>query len=374
MKKLFLPFLLIIIISFTGCSFFKKPPVKETEPDHDHTHGTPATIGEGNLSIHFLELGNKYTGDSVFIDFGDLEILVDAGSRTDSAAAIIAQIDPLIGDGTIEFVIATHNHQDHVAAFPKIFEKYQIGTIIDYARTGSTSNAGYRTARDAAKGKGTTVVTALDCWKDINGGHSIYDLGQDNDGNAVSLEILYNKFYETNTSTENNYSTVFLIRQGTHQYFFSGDMEKTGEDALVDYYATRGGIGKCTLYKGGHHGSSTSSNDKLLAEIQPEYVCICSCADSDEYNTTGTQLRYNCFPTQATINRLAPYTDKIYITTLVLDYKNNIFESLNGTIVFALIENEPTINCSNHNLKLKNQPWFTSLVAAGIRTMPASWI
>ncbi|MGN0823319.1 MAG: hypothetical protein ACI4NG_06065, partial [Candidatus Gallimonas sp.] len=42
-------------------------------------------IETGELSIHFMELGNKYAGDSTLIKIGDTEILVDAGSRKSSA-------------------------------------------------------------------------------------------------------------------------------------------------------------------------------------------------------------------------------------------------------------------------------------------------
>ena len=37
------------------------------------------------LSIHFLELGNGNTGDCTLIDIGDMEILIDAGSKKNSA-------------------------------------------------------------------------------------------------------------------------------------------------------------------------------------------------------------------------------------------------------------------------------------------------
>ena len=56
------------------------------------------TIAEGSLdvdviknqelSIHFIELGNKYTGDCTLIKVGDVEILIDAGSRASSVEPI----------------------------------------------------------------------------------------------------------------------------------------------------------------------------------------------------------------------------------------------------------------------------------------------
>ena len=39
----------------------------------------PMSIGTEELSIHFLELGNHYTGDSIYINCGDTDIIVDGG-------------------------------------------------------------------------------------------------------------------------------------------------------------------------------------------------------------------------------------------------------------------------------------------------------
>ena len=41
----------------------------------------PVVIEEGSMSIHFLELGNKYTGDCTYIKVGEnVDILIDCGS------------------------------------------------------------------------------------------------------------------------------------------------------------------------------------------------------------------------------------------------------------------------------------------------------
>jgi competence protein ComEC len=184
-------------------------------------------------------------------------------------------------------------------------------------------------------------------------------------GGDVKLEILYNYYYENDASNENNYSVCIRIIQGQYQYIFTGDLEKEGEDRLVDYYDEHfGGLGHCVLYKGGHHGSNTSSNEKLMEAISPKYVCVCSCAGSSEYHATPR----NVFPSQGFIDRVAPYTDNIYVTTLVTDYENDKYESLNGNIIFLVSNNEITIRCSNNNKKLKETAWFRDN-----REMPAGW-
>ena len=106
----------------------------------------PGTIETGDLSIHFMELGNKYTGDSTLIKIGDTEVLIDAGSRQNSAASLVPYISQYCTDGVLEYVIATHAHRDHIAGFvgtttaPGIFESFECKTIIDFPRTDATTS------------------------------------------------------------------------------------------------------------------------------------------------------------------------------------------------------------------------------------------
>ncbi|MDR0455314.1 MAG: MBG domain-containing protein, partial [Treponema sp.] len=51
-----------------------------SEPDNKGGDDSDlVTLNHGDLSIHFLELGNKYTGDCVYVNYGDIDILIDAG-------------------------------------------------------------------------------------------------------------------------------------------------------------------------------------------------------------------------------------------------------------------------------------------------------
>ena len=329
---------------------------------------TPIVLQSGDVSIHFLELGNKYTGDCVYINYGTIDILIDAGSKQSSAAAIKAYIDTYIKDNKLEYVIATHAHEDHIAGFsgsknvPGILESYETGLIIDFPKTNSASAVykNYIEARAKAIANGAVHYTALECFNNKGNAERVYDLG-----GGVKIEILYNWYYENQARNENNYSVCLKIIQNEYQYLFTGDLEKEGEEKLVDYYEENfGGLGRCVLYKGGHHGSNTSSSEKLLEAITPEYVCVCSCAGSLEYRASPP----NVFPGQDFADRIAPYTDRVYITTIVTDYSKNEYGPFNGTVIFLVSKNTITVICSNNSLKLKDTEWFRKN-----RTMPEPW-
>ena len=318
------------------------------------------------MSIHFLELGNQYTGDCTLIDVGDTEVLIDAGSRKGSAATIKKYVDQYCDDGVLEYVIATHADQDHIAGFvgnsgetlrTGILYQYSVETLIQFPLTNKNTQilADYRTAVEYAKGKGTTVYTALECWENENGASRSYQLGE-----GVTMNVLYQQYYEVGTSDENDYSVCMLLSQGENHYLFTGDLESKGEKSLV----SNNNLPKCKLFKGGHHGSPTSNTTELLSVIQPEIVCVCCCCGSSEYTTNVA----NMFPSQAFVNNVAPYTDKVYVTTMTAANSNG-YQSMNGNIVVTSKGGEVSVNCSNNNTLFKDTEWFKKN-----RTMPAAWI
>ena len=319
-------------------------------------------ISNSDLSIHFLELGNAYTGDCTLIKVGDTEVLIDAGSRKGSAETIVSYVNNFCKDGVLEYVIATHAHQDHIAGFvgttkaPGVFESFECEVIIDYplANSAAKIRTEYETERDAEVALGATHYTALECYNQENGAQRVYQLG-----NGVEMEILYQRFYEETTSDENDYSVCMLLSQGENHYLFTGDLEKEGEESLVETYD----LPKCVLFKGGHHGSPTSNTPALFAEIDPDIVCVCCCCGSDEY----TDNIANMFPSQAFVNNVAPYTTQVYVTTIISSNEQG-FESMNGNIVVMSNSGEVTVRCSNNTTLFKDTEWFKEN-----RETPPAW-
>lgn len=311
----------------------------------------------GELSIHFLELGNKYTGDCIFIQYGDVEVLIDGGSRESSADVIEDYVDDYCKDGVLEYVIVTHADQDHIAAFagngsyPSLFERFECKTIVDFPKTNKTSQVyrRYLAARDAEVEEGAAHYTALQCWKETDGARRSYSLGE-----GVTMNFLNNYYYENSSSDENNYSVCMYINQGENNYLFTGDLEEKGEEYLVQL----NDLPQCKLFKAGHHGSKTSSTETLLRVIRPEYVCVCCCAGSPEY----TSNKENTFPTVATIERLMKYTQNIYVTSMAvnvdLDAKKWEYASLNGNIVVRSDGRDFSVSGSNHSQTLSETEWY----------------
>lgn len=328
----------------------------------------------GEISFHFLELGNEYTGDCTYIKANDIDILIDAGSKTSSIPTITKYINNFVEDKKLEYVIVTHAHEDHYAGFAtnsstdSIFDLYDIGVIIDFAqitkgKADQNMYKNYQRELSEAVNNGAEHYTALECTQEINGAQATYELDTD-----MSFTILYHEFYSKVAETENDHSVCTLFTHGDKNFLFTGDLEEDGEASL----ASNNNLPHCVLYKAGHHGSKTSSHDVLLSEITPEICCVCCCAGNVEY----TQTMENTFPTQEFVDRISVYTDKVYVTTLGYikynndkkKYENNGFTSMNGNIVVTSTNAITEVNCSNNNTLLKDTTWFKEN-----RTCPDGW-
>ena len=384
--KRFLVCLVAFIIgsfgSFAIVDYCKLPLTEELEisgevfysKSGETANGSVSNINilDAEISVHFLELGNKYTGDCTYIKATgsdaegkkyETDILIDCGSKSNSISAVSSYLNNYVTDGKLEYVIVTHAHQDHYAGFAtpaninSIFDIYEIGNIIYFAKTNQKEQglyANFLREVNEAKGKGANVFTAKDCIDGTNGAKSSYVIGNTTEGN-ITLNILNSKYYTEKASTENDYSVCSLVKTPNQKLLFTGDLEEGGEKWLSENYATGElSLADCDLYKAGHHGSKTSSTNALMSLVRPKVVCVCCCAGSPEY----TKNVLNQFPTQKFIDEISKYTECVYVTTLCVNYANDEFTSFNGNIVFMAKGTTFSVNCSNNNTVLKESGWL----------------
>lgn len=346
---------------------------------------------EDEFSVHFLELGNKYTGDCTYIKYGDVDILIDCGSKSSSISAVTSYLNTYVTDNTLEYVIVTHAHQDHYAGFAtstkvsSIFDLYVCETIIDFGnacnqKSTATTYNNYLRERNAEIEAGATHIPAIECRNadDTNREFVI------NQANNVKFEVLYNQYneYDRNNAeatkqykadSENDYSVCTLFSYGEKHFLFTGDLEHEGEELLVENNSLPENI---ELYKAGHHGSKTSSTTTLLNKIKPQNICVCCCAGSPEYTDTVN----NQFPTQEFISRIVDIvpTANVFVTTMCIDWENDLFESMNGNIVVWTnsTANDVFVDCSNNETVLKDTEWFNKTITdeKGVERPNRKWV
>lgn len=349
---------IFFVIAVIGYYVYKNYFQKQETP--------PPVVIDGELSFHFLQLGNDHSGDCIYVKAGDNDILIDAGSETNSVTTIRNYLNTYCTDNILEYVIVTHGDSDHISGFAgttsentSIFDYYECKVIIDFPKTEKTTATygRYVNKRDAEVSAGAKHYTALECYlESVEGAKKSYTLGD-----GISLNILYNYYYENDSSKENNYSVCVMFTHGDRNFLFTGDLELSGEEKLVELNQ----LPEVELYKAGHHGSKTSSNDVLLSTIKPKIVAITCVAAEPSYGDG-----YG-FPHQQVIDNISKYTDKVYVTsTCVPDYTNGAdVVGLNGDIVVTSGKSGVTVDCSVSDLPLKDSKFMKD----GYRLMPVLW-
>ncbi|MEA3398308.1 MAG: ComEC/Rec2 family competence protein [Patescibacteria group bacterium] len=225
-----------------------------------------AYSASNDLEVDFLDVGQ---GDSILIKmpYGQ-NILIDGGP--DNAAVKQLSENLPWWDRTIDLMILTHPHDDHVNGLNDVIKRYNIKKIL-YTGVSHTS---------------PSYLAWLDLIRDYHIPLIIIDRPQViNFGEDCWLEILYplNSLLGKEADNLNNSSIVARLIYDEVKFLFTGDIEiETEQDLLAAYSkeAYSSSSLQAQVLKVGHHGSNTSSSQEFLEAINPEIAVIQVGADN----------------------------------------------------------------------------------------------
>lgn len=241
-----------------------------------------ATVQPQKLTVHYLDVGQA---DSILIQTpSGKSMLIDAGNNEDSNT-ILSYVKKL-KIKTIDVLIGTHPHEDHIGSMDDVIKTFSIGKI--YMPKASTTTKTFKDLLTSIKNKGLKVTTAA-------AGLNINDLDP---LLKISMLAPNNSTYED----LNNYSAVIKIVYGTTSFLFTGDAEDISEKEMIDKKYNL----KANVLKVGHHGSKYSTSAAFLKAVSPQYAVISVGKDNDYGH-----------PAQATIDRLNASKIQIYRTDLL---------------------------------------------------------
>lgn len=228
-------------------------------------------IPDDNFHAYFLNVGQ---GDSILIKTpGNHQILVDGGPKN----YVFQELDRVMPffDKTIDLVVLTHPHADHIDGLVEVLKRYQVNMIL---MTGVTyQNANYKEFMKVAAERNILIYIAENNFD--------FKFGE------VILDVLYpkNQLLGANFKNLNNSSIVIKISYRNRKIMLTGDMEFEEENALI-----KTGLNlRADILKVGHHGSSTSSSAKFLNLVKAKIAVI----QSGVGNTFG-------HPTKEALERL----------------------------------------------------------------------
>ncbi|MGI6402775.1 MAG: ComEC/Rec2 family competence protein [Oscillospiraceae bacterium] len=230
----------------------------ETPPAKEKPASSPLTLRE-DLEVHFLDVGQA---ESILILAPEKTVLIDAGEN-DQGDLVVRYLKEQ-GVSSIDLLIGTHPHSDHIGGMDVVLSKMPVETVIlpmlpDELIPSTVTFTDLLKAIDEA---GLEITPALPGDRyDLGGGALLAILGPLQDYDNL-----------------NSMSVVSRISFGSTSFLFTGDMEKDAERDLVKQEVPLAS----TVLSVGHHGSKTSSRQDFLEAVQPKLAVI-SCGLDNSY-------------------------------------------------------------------------------------------
>lgn len=344
--------LIIAIIAFGVWYYFNvyvdKPNIDNPQDEikNNVKDGTIYLGKEGTtspeLKVTFLDLygnsNNQQIGDSIFIEYGDIDILIDAGEKASGSCTVVPFLLEHVEDKKLEMIITTHADSDHLGGMVGLSGKDMYGAleapgieyqyIVDFGyEADSKVYKDYVELRNARVQEGATYLSIKEIFNEENlEAAAHFYLGED-----MFLDFLdYKTYGMADIDDDNDRSVSCLLTHDEKKILLCGDSEKKEES-----YLTKLNIGKVDVFKANHHGSPTSNTKNLLDQIRPEYVVICS-SEENKYN----------LPKKTIISRLIEYTQNVYATFI------------SGNIEVISKNNNITITSVKALIPVQNSTWY----------------
>lgn len=246
------------------------------------------------MHIHMIDCGQ---GDSFLFEQNGKYGLIDCGTR--SSGKDVEKYLQNEGVKTLEFVVGTHPHDDHMGGMYDVLCNFKCKTVyMPKIEDGTITTNWYmqllqKLSTSKIKVKNPKV-------------NDKFYLGE------AIFKVVGQLTPEEAGSNLNNLSTVIKVSFGTMDILMTGDAETNVETKMLESNIDL----QCEILKLGHHGSNTSTSNAFLEAVDSEYGLI-SCEIGNKY----------LHPSKDTVIKLKKHKIKVYRTdetsTVVLTVSNN---------------------------------------------------
>lgn len=195
----------------------------------------------GQLELRFLDVGQ---GDAALIRESGKTALIDAGGSADVVAYLRAY-----GVDTIDLVVASHNHADHIGGMTAVLSRTKVRFYLDNAVPHTT--ASYQRTIQAVATSGAQYLRPT---------ARTISLG------AARIRVLP----PPASGDQNNSSVGLLIEYAQFRALFSGDSELYE----LQHWLSNGAIPRVHVVKVAHHGSWNGTSVEWVDATRPQVAVI----------------------------------------------------------------------------------------------------
>lgn len=231
-------------------------------------------VGQGDCCLVRTEEGYNYLFDC------------GSSSRRKVGEYVLLPTLKYYGITTLDGVFVSHPDVDHMNGIRELLELAEenhltIGSLVLPAVEQSARQGQFGEllmAVDDRSGEQKTTQTTRVVW---------VSAGDAWESGSVRFLCLHPE-RESGTMNENAYSECFYVDFGDFTLLLTGDVEGSGEEALLAELQRRG-IGQLDLLKTAHHGSRNSTTEEFLQQLHPG-TAIISCGSNNRYGHPHAEL------------------------------------------------------------------------------------
>lgn len=222
---------------------------------------TTATMPDDRLHVSFLDVGE---GDAILISRGSQQVVIDGGPSPQDLMLALGKRMPF-WDRTIEVLVLTHPHQDHLAGLVEVLRRYRVKQVVQSALDYTSP--------------------LYEEWRRIIAARNIIDTavsaGQRIDlGSGVVIQVINPPLSSRigTTSDIDNNGLVLRLTTGEISFVLTSDIgSETERELMREGFWLDGDVLKVA-----HHGSANASTAGFLAAVSP-LVAVISCGADNRY-------------------------------------------------------------------------------------------
>ena len=228
------------------------------------------TTPDTKLHVFFLDVGQ---GDAILIQTpSHHNILIDGGPSPEAITTELGSRLTFWGR-TIDLVVLTHPHDDHIAGLVEVLRRYEVKQVLEIGM--KYKSPAYSEWLKLIEEKGIKRTIA-------QSGQRI-ELGA-----GIWLDILHppaDLLQGTDSDVDNN-GVVLRLVYGEISFLLTADIYQEGEQCLLG----QGVELESTVLKVAHHGADTSSSPSFLDAVSPQLAVI-SVGEDNLYNLPDQEVR-----------------------------------------------------------------------------------